>query len=53
MLVDPPTNVWVTWVGADLDLSLARSWFLIVSANHETGSFDGNNQIYSGLSYRF
>jgi hypothetical protein len=53
VLVDPPTNVWVTWVGADLDLSLARSWFLIVSANHETGSFDGNNQIYSGMSYRF
>lgn len=53
VLVDPPTNAWVTWVGADLDLSLARSWFLVVSANHETGSFDGNNQIYSGLSYRF
>jgi hypothetical protein len=53
VLVDPPVNAWVTWVGADLDLSLQRSWFLIVSANHETGSFDGNNQIYSGLSYRF
>ena len=53
VLVDPPANAWVTWVGGDMDLSMARSWFLIVSANHESGTLDGNNQIYSGLSYRF
>src|SRR5882672_11761364 len=29
-LVDPPTNAWVTWLGADLDLNLARAWYLVV-----------------------
>jgi hypothetical protein len=53
VLTDPPTNAWVTWLGADLDLNLTRSWYLMVSANRETGGFDGNNQIYGGMSYRF
>jgi hypothetical protein len=52
-VLDPPTNVWVTWLGADLDLNLARSWYLVVSANRETGGFDGSDQIYGGMSYRF
>jgi hypothetical protein len=52
-VVDPPTNAWVTWLGADLDLNLARSWYLVVSANRETGGFDDNDQIYGGMSFRF
>jgi hypothetical protein len=53
VLTDPPTNAWVTWLGADLDLNLAGSWYLVVSANRETGNSEGNNQIYGGVSVRF
>ena len=53
VLTDPPTNAWVTWLGADLDVNLARSWYLVVSANRETGGLSGNNQIYGGVSFRF
>jgi hypothetical protein len=52
-VADPPTKAWVTWFGADVDLSLARSWYLVLSVNRETGGFDANNQIYGGVSYRF
>jgi hypothetical protein len=52
-VTDPPTNAWVTWLGADLDVDLARSWYVVMSANRETGGFDENGQIYGGLSYRF
>jgi hypothetical protein len=52
-VADPPTTAWVTWLGADLDLDLARSWYLLMSVNQETGGFDANNQIYGGVSYPF
>lgn len=47
------SNVRTTWFGADLDLGLGRSWYLLVSATRESGAFDANDQIYSALTYRF
>jgi len=48
-----PNNVQTSWFGADLDLTLARSWYLLVSATRESGQFDANDQIYAALTYRF
>jgi hypothetical protein len=48
-----PDRVRVTWLGADVDVSLARGWYLILSGTHERGGFEGNDQFYGGLSYRF
>ncbi|HUL03325.1 MAG TPA: hypothetical protein VLV16_08880 [Gemmatimonadales bacterium] len=52
-LTDPASNSWVNWIGVDLDMDVAGSWYFVMSANRETGGFDGNNQVYGGLSYRF
>jgi hypothetical protein len=48
-----PVDVHVTWFGADVDLSLARGWYLLLSGTHEAGGFESNDQLYGGLSFRF
>jgi hypothetical protein len=48
-----PTDRTVSWVGADLDLSLGRRWYLNGSVQHEAGRLEANDQIFTGLSYRF
>jgi hypothetical protein len=48
----PETVSQVTWFGAAADLGLGRSWYLMLSANRETGP-DATDQIYSAVSYRF
>jgi hypothetical protein len=48
-----PASVSVTWVGADLDVTLARAWYLMVSATRQRGGVDSYDQIYGGLSFRF
>lgn len=51
--LEAPSDYRVGWVGADLDLSLARGWYLMLSGTLERGSLDANDQVYGGLSYRF
>ena len=41
------------WVGASLDLSLARSWFATVSATRQRGGGQDSDQIFALFSYRF
>jgi hypothetical protein len=48
-----PTDRTVSWVGADLDLSLGRRWYFNGSVQHEAGRLEANDQIFTGLSYRF
>ncbi len=48
-----PLDYQVTWVGADVDLNLGRRWYAMMSATHESGGVDGNDQLFGGLSYRF
>lgn len=48
-----PISVHVTWIGTDVDLSLARGWYLLLSGTHEAGGFESNDQFYGGLSFRF
>jgi hypothetical protein len=48
-----PVRTSVSWIGTDLDATLARAWYLTVSTTRQRGGFDGNDQIYAGLSVRF
>ena len=43
----------LTWTGADLDLSVTRSLYLLLSYYRETGSPSATRQIYWALSWRF
>jgi hypothetical protein len=52
LLASPP-NTSVSWVGADLDLTLARAWYVMVSATRQRGGVDGYDEVYGGLSFRF
>jgi hypothetical protein len=47
------TTTSLRWVSADLDVSLARTWYLLVSAYREWGGFEAHALVYGGLSYRF
>jgi hypothetical protein len=47
------TRHLVTWVGADLDLTLARAWYGMLSATRQRGGLDGNDQLYGGVCFRF
>jgi len=41
------------WLGADLDLTLGRAWYLLLSGSHETGTLAAGDQAYLSLSFRF
>jgi hypothetical protein len=43
----------IRWMSADMDFTLARSLFAIVSAYRETGGIEAHDLIYAGLNYRF
>lgn len=48
-----PVQTSVTWVGGDLDVTLARAWYVMLSATRQRGGLDGNDQLYGGVSFRF
>jgi hypothetical protein len=41
------------WYGGEADVGIARAWFLLASANRETGPDGPLDQAYVSLSYRF
>jgi hypothetical protein len=41
------------WLSADMDVSLLRSLFVIVSAHRERGGISGHDLLYAGVSFRF
>jgi hypothetical protein len=43
----------IRWVSADLDVSLGRSLFMIVSAYREHGAIEAHDLLYAGLTFRF
>jgi hypothetical protein len=43
----------VRWLGADIDLALARSWYLLLSATRERGGWESSDQLYASVSWRF
>jgi len=48
-----PTTQSILWGGLDLDLNLARAWYLMISGITERGTGDGTSQVYGGLTTRF
>lgn len=46
-----PTSIH--WLAADMDVSLLRSVFIIVSAYRERGGIEGHDLLYAGGSFRF
>lgn len=49
----PATKRHVTWVGADIDWSLARGWFLSLSGTRERGDDGATTQFYGSMTWRF
>lgn len=43
----------VLWTSADLDLTLARRWYLNANIEHDRGTVSNITQEYVGLSWRF
>ncbi|HKW41092.1 MAG TPA: hypothetical protein VJN39_07580 [Gemmatimonadales bacterium] len=50
---DDPARTTATWVGVDGDVTLARAWYLLLSATRQRGGLDGYDQLFTGLSVRF
>ena len=48
-----PARTTATWVGADVDVTLARAWYVMASATRQRGGVDGYDQLFGGLSFRF
>jgi len=48
-----PTDRTVSWLGADVDVSLGRRWYWNGSVMHESGGLEATDQLFTGLSYRF
>lgn len=48
-----PSSFTVTWVGADVDVTVARAWYVMLSATQQRGGSDGYDQVFGGLSWRF
>jgi hypothetical protein len=51
--LDNPESTRITWLGLDLDLAVGRRWFLVFSANHESGTNEASDQVFGGVSLRF
>ena len=47
------TSASTMWFGADLDLGLAARWYLLLSVESTRGDLEGNDQVYTSLTYRF
>jgi len=47
------THRHITWYGADLDLSLARSWFVSLSGTREKDPDGYTTQFYGSMTWRF
>jgi hypothetical protein len=43
----------VHWLELNADLSLGRSWYALLSMSRERGGWEGSDQMYSALTYRF
>lgn len=48
-----PASSTITWYGLDLDVSLARSWFLSISGQRERSPGFTTTLFYSSLTWRF
>ena len=49
----PAVETRLTWKNVDLDFSLGRHWYFLISAERTESEIDQNDQLYSSLTYRF
>jgi hypothetical protein len=49
----PVVETRLTWKNVDLDFSLGRHWYFLISAERTESEIDQNDQLYSSLTYRF
>jgi len=52
-LLYPDLGDDLTWYSVDLDVTLARQWYLYLSAERSQGDLENADQLYSAISYRF
>lgn len=48
-----PASRRFTWWGGDVDVTLARSWYISLSGTREHGPDGATTQLYTGLTWRF
>lgn len=51
--VDPALDRRLTWYGLDMDAAIGRHWYLLLSLERDTGTFQDQDQVYAGVTYRF
>jgi len=47
------TDASTTWFGGDVDVNLARGWYILLSLDITRGDVEKNDQLYTGVSRRF
>lgn len=48
-----PATTTALWIGSDIDVTIARAWYLMLSASAERGGLAPMSQVYTGFSVRF
>ncbi len=51
--VDPALDRHLTWYGLDLDAAIGRHWYLLLSVERDSGTFEEQDQVYASVMYRF
>jgi hypothetical protein len=53
MNVDPGLDRHLTWYTLDLDAPIGRHWYLLLSLERDTGTFEDQDQVYGSVMFRF
>jgi hypothetical protein len=53
MNVDPAIDRHVSWYGLNMDAAIAKHWYLLLSLERDSGTFENQDQVYSSVMYRF
>jgi len=51
--VDPALDRHLTWYGLDMDAAIGRRWYLLLSLERDSGTFENQDQVYASVMYRF
>jgi len=51
--VSPALDRNLTWYGLNLDATIGRHWYLLLSLERDTGTFEDQDQVYASVMYRF
>ena len=51
--VSPALDRNLTWYGLDMNASIGRHWYLLLSFESDTGTFEDQAQVYGGVMFRF